>query len=57
MTSRQTTATGASLTVAVGSLLAAEASDDIDEAAVVLHATLGTSCLLLFLLLLLNLKT
>ena len=45
------------LAVAVGSLLPAERGDDVDEATVVLHATLGAASLLLFLLLLVNLET
>ena len=44
-----------SLGVGVGSLLLAEAGDDVDEPAVVLDASLGTAGLLLFLLLSLDL--
>ena len=45
-----------SLGVGVGSLLLAEAGDDVDEPAVVLDASLGTAGLLLFLLLGLDLR-
>ena len=46
----------ANLAVAVGSLSATEALNNVDEAAVVLHASLGASSLLLLLLLRLDLK-
>jgi len=44
------------LGVGVGSLLLAEASDDVDEPAVVLDASLGTAGLLFLLLLSLDLR-
>ena len=44
------------LGVGVRSLLLAEAGDDVDEPAVVLNASLGTSGLLLFLLLSFDLR-
>ena len=47
---------GACLAVTVRSLALAEAGDDVDEASVVLHAALGTTCPLFLLLLLVNLK-